>query len=91
MLYDGSYKYADHYPIALSGSYDPTKLHEVCIKLDINARRFSFYVDDELVGSNSFRSEFTNVHMVRFSLPIRFGGVVGPEAVFDISEIRVMQ
>jgi hypothetical protein len=75
--------------VDLSGAYDPTAAHSVHVELDLDARRFSMCVNDQVLVADAslFDSDFDDLHAVRFYLPATITEAFPAEYVVD--DIRI--
>ncbi len=89
-LFDGSYHilHGDAY-VRLTGSYDPNTAHSVHIELNLDERKYSICINDEVVASNKtfLQDDFTNLHLLRFSAPATITEAFPMTYVVD--EIRI--
>ena len=71
-LFDGSYHLleGDSY-IKMDGSYDPNRMHFVHIELNLDTRKYSICIDDEVVAADKpfLSDDFTNLHALKFFAP----------------------
>jgi len=71
-LFDGSYHLleGDSY-VRMDGSYDPNTMHFVHIELNLDTRKYSICIDDEVVVADKpfLSDDFTNLHSLKFFAP----------------------
>lgn len=89
-LFDGSYHIlqGDAY-VRLTGSYDPNTAHSVHIELNLDERKYSVCINDEVVASNKtfLQDDFTNLHLLQFFAPATITEAFLMTCVVD--EIRI--
>ncbi|MHC4338368.1 MAG: hypothetical protein ACYSTG_10565 [Planctomycetota bacterium] len=71
-LFDGSYHLLEGGAYnKLAGSYNPGTAHSVHIELNMDERKYSVCIDDEVVAANKtfLQDDFTNLHLLRFFAP----------------------
>lgn len=97
-LFDGSYHLltggtAGALPAAsrLNGTYDPGAAHSVHIELNLDTRKYSMCVNDEVVVSNRafLDDDVVNLHSLRFFAPATI--TEGAQTVLVVDEIRVLK
>jgi len=92
LLFDGSYHlWEDGACVRLSGTYDPSMAHSVHIKLNLDRKRFSICINDEVLVSNNvfLDDDFATLHSLRFIAPQIITEAFTMEFVVD--EIRIIK
>jgi len=91
-LYDGSYhlREGDSY-VRLNGSYEPSTAHFVHIELNLDTRKFSICIDDEVVASYKafLVEEFLNVHSLQYFVAPTITEAF--QNIYIVDEIRIMK
>ncbi len=88
-LYDGSYhlREGDSY-VRLNGAYDPNTAHSIHIELNLDTRKFSICIDDEVVASNkALFEDFTNLHALRYWATPTITEAF--ESIYIVDDIRI--